>query len=89
MSTPFTPSNSDDLVGLIENHCMKCCHEEYSRDPEADGERCPILTDIILGKERDEVTNDNGAARCSKWQQWEGEFQPIEVPDPNQTTMFP
>lgn len=87
MTTPFTPSNSDDIMGFIELHCMKCCHEEYARDPEADGERCPILTEIILGRDRPEVTEDNGITRCSKWAPWIGVHVPIEVTDPNQTSL--
>lgn len=89
MSKPFSPSNSDDLMGLVECHCVKCAHEEYARDPEADGERCPILTDVILGVERIEVQDNKGALSCSQWKEWQGVHEPIEVPDPAQTKMFP
>lgn len=86
---PFCPSNSSDFMALVENHCMTCCHEEYSRDPEADGERCPILTDIILGNERLEVIErSDGSIGCKHWKQWEGSFEEIEVVDPNQMDLF-
>lgn len=89
MNTPFIPSNSDDMMALVSGHCVNCAHEEYSRDPEADGERCPILTDIILGEQRIEViVRDNGAIACQHWKQWEGVHEPIEVVDPDQTSLF-
>lgn len=88
MST-FRPSNSDDMMGLVEIHCLKCCHEEYARDPEADGARCPILSDIIMGKERAEVTEcDDGSVKCSQWKARENGYEPIEVPDPDQLDLF-
>ena len=87
MSKPFSPSNSDDLMGLVECHCVKCAHEEYARDPEADGERCPILTDVILGVERIEVQDRDGALKCSQWKQWQGIHEPIELPDPAQLSL--